>query len=167
MGLEKSLIFATPVRPFGSLAPPITSQEQRRECRERPITNHQSPITLCSCPPSIRTPSGFTNHFSRLTSRASVSRMVRALLLLLSVTEIAMGGALKYPIAKKQDVVDDYFGTKVADPYHWLENSDSPETVAWVQAENSLSLPYLEKLPDREDFHERMIKLLNYERYSP
>jgi prolyl oligopeptidase len=93
--------------------------------------------------------------------------MLRALLLLIAMTGIAMGGALKYPIAKKQDVVDDYFGTKVADPYRWLEDTDSPETVAWVQAENALSLPYLEKLPDRQDFHERLDKLLNYERYSP
>jgi prolyl oligopeptidase len=93
--------------------------------------------------------------------------MLRALLLLISMAGIAIGGALKYPVAKKQDVVDDYFGTKVADPYRWLENTDSPETVAWVQAENALSLPYLEKLPDRQDFHERLDKLLNYERYSP
>jgi prolyl oligopeptidase len=79
---------------------------------------------------------------------------------------IAMGGGLKYPIAKKGDVVDDYFGTKVADPYRWLENTDSPETIAWVKAENDLSQPCLEKLPDREDFHDRVTRLLNYERYS-
>jgi prolyl oligopeptidase len=92
--------------------------------------------------------------------------MLRALLLLTFMGGMAMGGALKYPVAKKQDVVDDYFGTKVADPYRWLENTDSPETLAWVKAENELSLPYLEKLPDRNDFHERLTKLLNYERYS-
>ena len=79
---------------------------------------------------------------------------------------IALGGSWKYPIATKGDVVDDYSGTKVADPYRWLENTDSPETVAWVKAENDLSLPYLEKLPDRQDFHDRITKLLNYERYS-
>jgi prolyl oligopeptidase len=93
--------------------------------------------------------------------------MLRALLLLILMTGMAVGGPLKYPVAKKTDVVDDYFGTKVADPYRWLENTDSPETVAWVKAENELSLPYLEKLPDRDDFHERLNKLLNYERYSP
>jgi prolyl oligopeptidase len=92
--------------------------------------------------------------------------MVRALLFLISMSGIALGGSWKYPIAKKGDVVDDYSGTKVADPYRWLENTDSPETAAWVKAENDLSLPYLEELPDRQDFHDRITKLLNYERYS-
>ncbi len=77
-----------------------------------------------------------------------------------------MGGSWKYPVAKKGDVVDDYAGTKVVDPYRWLENTDSPETIAWIKAENDISLPFLEKLPDRQDFHDRMTKLLNYERYS-
>ena len=54
-----------------------------------------------------------------------------------------------YPKANKGDVVDDYFGTKVPDPYRWLEDTDSPETVAWVKAENILTSSYMEKLPDR------------------
>src|SRR5260370_22585025 len=105
-------------------------------------------------------------HSLLIASRASVLGMVRAFSLLISISGIAMGGSWKYPVAKKGDVVDDYAGTKVADPYRWLENTDSPETIAWIKAENDISLPFLEKLPDRQDFHDRMTKLLNYERYS-
>jgi prolyl oligopeptidase len=72
----------------------------------------------------------------------------------------------EYPKTTKDDTVDDYHGTKIADPYRWLENSDSPETVAWIKEENALSLPYLEKLPSREEFQEKLTKLLKFERYS-
>lgn len=43
---------------------------------------------------------------------------------------------IHYPVAKKVDTVDNYFGTSVADPYRWLENDTSKETEAWVIAEN-------------------------------
>ena len=92
--------------------------------------------------------------------------MTRALLLLIAACGITMAEPIHYPAAEQQDIVDDYFGTKVPDPYRWLENTDSPETAAWVEAQNRVTLPYLEKLPDREDFHERLMKLLNYERFS-
>ena len=49
------------------------------------------------------------------------------------------GGKLAYPVTKKVDQTDDYFGTKVADPYRWLENNDSPEVAAWVAAENKVT----------------------------
>jgi hypothetical protein len=48
-----------------------------------------------------------------------------------------------YPEAMKQDVVDNYHGTQVADPYRWLEDPDSPETVAWVTKENELTAQYI------------------------
>ncbi len=56
---------------------------------------------------------------------------------------------LVYPQARKADQVDDLFGTRVADPYRWLENSDSPETRAWIEAENKLTFSYLDRIPER------------------
>jgi prolyl oligopeptidase len=55
-----------------------------------------------------------------------------------------------YPESKKVDQVDDYFGTKVADPYRWLEDENSAETKAWVQAQNAVTFAYLDKIPYRE-----------------
>src|SRR5690349_21772940 len=54
-----------------------------------------------------------------------------------------------YPVSKKVDQVDDYFGTKVPDPYRWLEDENSPETKAWVQQENAVTFAYLDKIPYR------------------
>jgi prolyl oligopeptidase len=93
--------------------------------------------------------------------------MIRGALFLLLMLGTALAKTYEYPTATKGDTVDDYHGTKVADPYRWLENSDSPETVAWINQENALSMPYLEKLPDRGDFQERLTKLLKFERYTP
>jgi prolyl oligopeptidase len=73
---------------------------------------------------------------------------------------------IEYPVTKKGDVVDDYFGTKVADPYRWLENDTSKETAAWVKAENIVTFEYLEAIPYREEIKERLQKMWNYEKYT-
>jgi prolyl oligopeptidase len=73
---------------------------------------------------------------------------------------------LQYPTARKSDVVDDYHGTKVADPYRWLEDPDSPETRAWIEAENRLTAGYLEAIPARPAIRERLTQLWNYPRYG-
>ena len=73
---------------------------------------------------------------------------------------------LVYPEARKTDVVDDYHGTKVADPYRWLEDPDSAETRAWVEAENKVTFGYLEQIPAREKIRERLTQLWNYEKYG-
>src|SRR5438045_4905624 len=52
---------------------------------------------------------------------------------------------ITYPETKKVDVVDDYFGTKVADPYRWLEDDNAPEVAAWVEAQNKVTFGYLAK----------------------
>ncbi|MEO6392199.1 MAG: prolyl oligopeptidase family serine peptidase [Pyrinomonadaceae bacterium] len=75
-------------------------------------------------------------------------------------------GKLNYPTPRKGDQVDDYFGTKVADPYRWLEDPDSAETRAWVEAENQVTFSYLDQIPERATIKERLTKLWNYERYS-
>jgi len=91
--------------------------------------------------------------------------------LLLTSAMLAPSADLKvnkytYPSAKKVDVVDDYHGTKVADPYRWLEDTNSPETTAWVEAENKVTAAYFAQIPQRAKIHARLTELFNYERYS-
>jgi prolyl oligopeptidase len=76
---------------------------------------------------------------------------------------------LKYPPSKRGDTVDVYHGTKVADPYRWLEEDvrKSPEVRAWVDAENALTSEYLSKIPQRDAIRKRLTALWDYERYSP
>ena len=71
-----------------------------------------------------------------------------------------------YLTTRKIEHVDDYHGTKVADPYRWLEDDTSPETAAWVEAQNKVTFPYLERIPFRQKLHERVKQLNDYERYS-
>jgi prolyl oligopeptidase len=73
---------------------------------------------------------------------------------------------LKYPLSKTWDHVDDYHGTEVADPYRWLEEPDSPDARAWIEAQNELTFGYLKDLPHREAIRKRLTELWNYERYS-
>src|SRR5262245_50178878 len=74
--------------------------------------------------------------------------------------------ALQYPKAKTVDQVDDYHGTKVADPYRWMEDLDSPDVAAWVAEENAVSGAYLEKIPERETIRQRLTELWNYEKFE-
>ena len=69
--------------------------------------------------------------------------------------------APKYPVTRKDSVVDDYFGTKVADPYRWLEDQNSPEVARWVEAENAVTFAYLDRIPLREAFRTRLTALWN------
>lgn len=79
----------------------------------------------------------------------------------------AQGGvSLKYPPAAKGPQVDNYHGTSVADPYRWLENPDSPETRAWIQAENALTSSYLAAIPERAAIRARLEQVQNYQRYG-
>ena len=73
---------------------------------------------------------------------------------------------LVYPEAHRGDQVDDYHGTKVADPYRWLEDTDSAETHAWVEAENKLTFGYLDQIPYRQAIRDRLTKLWNFERFT-
>lgn len=71
---------------------------------------------------------------------------------------------VNYPDTKKVDAVDTYFDIEVKDPYRWLEDDRSPETEAWVKAENKVTFGYLEKIPFREALKTRLEKLWNYEK---
>lgn len=73
---------------------------------------------------------------------------------------------LTYPATKKGDVVEVLHGRKIADPYRWLEDPNSAETAAWVEAQNKVTFAYLEKVGKRASIRERLTKLWNYERYG-
>ncbi|MDT7541803.1 MAG: prolyl oligopeptidase [Acidobacteriota bacterium] len=94
-----------------------------------------------------------------IASTVFAQREVRSL-------SVASTSTPAYPVAHKGDTVDDYFGTKVADPYRWLEDLDSPETHAWVEAENKLTFDYLNQIPERAAIKARLTKLWNVERYG-
>jgi prolyl oligopeptidase len=73
---------------------------------------------------------------------------------------------IEYPKTKKIEQVDDYFGTKVSDPYRWLEDDNSAETKAWVEAQNKVTFDYLKTIPEREQLKKRLTELWDYEKYS-
>lgn len=72
----------------------------------------------------------------------------------------------KYPETKTVNQIDDYFGTKVTDPYRWLEDDMSQETKDWVIAQNKVTQGYLSQIPFRDAIKKRMTELWNYEKYS-
>jgi len=100
--------------------------------------------------------------------------MKKTFILLASLLAAGQAGAqavaslkpLPYPTTRKVDTTTTYFGTKVADPYRWLENDQAADTKTWVQAENQVTQDYLGKIPYREAIRERLTKLWNYEKYS-
>jgi len=84
---------------------------------------------------------------------------------------IAMKGCdkpfgINYPVTKKVNQVDTYFGVEVADPYRWLEDDNSKETAEWVKAQNEVTFAYLESIPFREKIRERLTQIWNYPRYG-
>jgi len=91
-----------------------------------------------------------------------------AIALALTASVAVAGSKLDYPKTKRGDVVDDYHGTKVEDPYRWLEDDvrTSDEVAQWVAAENKVTMPYLEKIEERAVIKNRLTELWNYERYS-
>jgi prolyl oligopeptidase len=76
--------------------------------------------------------------------------------------------SLVYPVSERQDVVEEQFGVKVADPYRWLEEDvrESPRVAAWVAQQNALTNSYLATLPGRAAFRQRMTELFSYERQT-
>ena len=73
---------------------------------------------------------------------------------------------LAYPVTEKVDAVDEYFGTKVGDPYRWLENDKDEKVKQWVEAQNKVTFDYLAKIPFREKIRQRLTQIYNYPRYS-
>src|SRR5215472_5295992 len=78
----------------------------------------------------------------------------------------AVAEAPIYPVTARVGVSDDFFGTRVADPYRWLEDLGSPAVAQWVAAQNAVSQPRLEDLPQRAWLKSRLGELWDYERYG-
>ncbi len=97
----------------------------------------------------------------------SIARGLAACALLLAVLPLTAAD-LDYPETKKIEVVDDYHGTEVTDPYRWLEDDvrESGDVRAWVEAQNEVTFAYLESLPRREAINRRLTELWDYERYG-
>jgi len=89
-----------------------------------------------------------------------------ALILMFLAANVLGQTRLKYPETRKVDQVDTYFGVKVADPYRWLEDDNSDETKAWVEAQNKVTFDYLNTIPEREGIRKRLTELWNYEKYG-
>lgn len=82
------------------------------------------------------------------------------------ISGISAQTSFDYPKPRKSDQVDDFHGTKVSDPYRWMEDTKLPETQSWIEAENKLTDSYLATIPQREAIKTRLTELWNYERYS-
>nr|WP_238387632.1 prolyl oligopeptidase family serine peptidase [Pararcticibacter amylolyticus] len=87
----------------------------------------------------------------------------------ITITAVAQTSSkkmIKYPQTKKDNTTDTYFGTKIADPYRWLENDIADDTKAWVTEQNKVTQNYLSQIPYRDKIKKRLEDLWNYERFS-
>lgn len=73
---------------------------------------------------------------------------------------------MEYPETRRLDVVEDFHGTKVEDPYKWLEDLESPETKEWIAQQNKLTFDYLAQIPHREKVRQRLTELWDYEKFG-
>lgn len=91
---------------------------------------------------------------------------IKSIIAIMCITIAGSASAqLKYPATRTDaSVVDDYFGTKVADPYRWLEDDNSSETAEWVRQQNAVTSAYLQKIPFRNALKDRLTRLFTYER---
>lgn len=87
-------------------------------------------------------------------------------LIFFAFLSVTVQAQMKYPVTRKVDHSDDYHGTKVADPYRWLEDDNATDTKAWVTEQNKVSFGYLEKIPYRGLIKQQLEKVYNYPKYS-
>ncbi len=88
------------------------------------------------------------------------------ILILTTLFQSIMIAQIKYPTTRKGEQIDDYHGTKVADPYRWLEDDRSAETGEWVKAQNEVTNAFLEKIPYRKSLQKRCEEVFDYAKYS-
>jgi prolyl oligopeptidase len=91
--------------------------------------------------------------------------LIIAIALLLSCNG-PMKNKIEYPVTRKGNVTDNYFGTEVSDPYRWLEDDMSAETAAWVKEQNEVTFGYLKTIPYREEIKNRLEKMWNFEKFT-
>jgi len=84
---------------------------------------------------------------------------------LVMMASLSLAQSLQYPAARQTEQTDNYHGTKVSDPYRWLEDDHSEETAGWVKAENELTFSYLDKIPYRAEVMKRLEQVYNYPKY--
>jgi len=78
-----------------------------------------------------------------------------------------MSPSVKYPTPRRDESAEDvYHGSKVKDPYKWMENPDSDETKAFVDEQNKISAPYINSCEERETIKKELTDLWNYEKYG-
>src|SRR2546425_283574 len=99
----------------------------------------------------------------RARTNSSLRLAILAAMAVLCWTSAAVALAaqlpLSYPPTRQTNQIHDYHGVKVPDPYRWLEDDNSPETKAWVEAENKVTFAYLEQIPERKSIKERLTRL--------
>jgi len=91
---------------------------------------------------------------------------IKTFLLAILITFSAFAQKLSYPPTKTVDVVDDYHGFKVQDPYRWLEDFESDEVKRWVDEQNRLTFDFIRSTPFYDKIKNRLTELMNYPRYS-
>ena len=104
--------------------------------------------------------------YIRFTQLKLAMKKILLFTLILSFISISLFAQLIYPQTKKCDTITNYFGTKIADHYRWLEDDNSNETKAWVVAENKVTFDYLSKIPFRDKIRKRITDLYNFPRMS-
>lgn len=93
-------------------------------------------------------------------------KYVNILLIAILMYSCASKPSVEYPETRTDSVTDIYFGEVVADPYRWLEDDRSPETEAWVKAQNVVTYGYLDQIPFRQGLKKRLTQLMDYPKYG-
>jgi prolyl oligopeptidase len=102
----------------------------------------------------------------KMTIQKCRTRVAMGICVTLAASAALFAQQLEYPATRKIEQVDTYQGVKVPDPYRWLEDDTSSGTAAWVEAQNKVTFPYLEKIPYRAQMQARVEQLNNYAKYS-
>src|SRR5262245_2322392 len=102
----------------------------------------------------------FPKEFALMLGHSLVS-LALLTAVLAGTAAMAADPPLTYPKTKRIDHIDEYHGTKVPDPYRWLEDDvrKSTDVAKWVEEQNKVTFAYLEKVPERNALKERLTEL--------